>query len=110
MSLDIPVSIFKIDVFCEMAAILAAILNLYSLITNYDRNRLLVCITMRKVVLHDILSQIVQKLGFIIWLWPSWISRLAQEFSLAIRLIVIIEVLMMRLKLCVRGRSSFRCF
>ena len=59
---------------------------------------------MRKVVLHDILSQIVQKLGFIIWLWPSWrpfwrpswISRLAQEFSLAIRLIFIIVVLMMR--------------
>ena len=46
---------------------------------------------MRKVVLHDILSQIVQKLGFIIWLWPSWrpswrpswISPLAQKFSLA---------------------------
>ena len=59
---------------------------------------------MRKVVLHDVLSQIVQKLGFIIWLLPSWrpswqiswISRLAQEFSLAIRLIFIIEVLMMR--------------
>ena len=60
----------------------------------------MVCITIRKVVLHDILSQLVQKLGFIIWLWPSWrpswISRLAQEFSLAIRLIFIIEVLMMR--------------
>ena len=55
---------------------------------------------MRKVVLHDIRSQIVQKLGFIIWLWPSWrpswISRLAQEFSLAIRQIFIIEVLMMQ--------------
>ena len=59
---------------------------------------------MRKVVLHDILSQIVQKLDFIIWLWPSWrpswrpswISRLAQEFSFAIRLIFIIEVVMMR--------------
>ena len=35
----------------------------------------------------------VQKLGFIMWLWsnwrpswrPSWISQLAQEYSLAIR-------------------------
>ena len=27
---------------------------------------------MRKVVLHDILGQMVQKLGFVMWLWPLW--------------------------------------
>ena len=50
-------------------------------------------------VLLDILRQMVQKLDFIMWLWPSWrpswIYRLAQGFSLAIRLIFIIEILMM---------------
>ena len=58
------------------------------------------CITMRKVVLHDILRRKVQK--FYHMLWPSWrpswrlswISRLAQGFSLAIRLIFIKDVLM----------------
>ena len=34
VSLDILVAMLKIDVFCEMAAILAAILNLRTLITN----------------------------------------------------------------------------
>ena len=41
-----------------------------------------------------------QTLGFIMWFWPpwrpSWISRLAQTFSLAIRLIFFMEVLMMQ--------------
>ena len=45
-------------------------------------------ITIRKVVLLDIPSQMVQKFGFIMWLWPSWrpswISQLAQGYSLAI--------------------------
>ena len=49
-----------------MAAILAAILNLHSDYKLNARNGLLMCITIRKVVLHDILRQIVQKLGFII--------------------------------------------
>ena len=53
---------------------------------NNARNGLLLCITTRKVILLDILSQMVQKLGFIMrqrpswqqsW-WPSWISQLAQ--------------------------------
>ena len=53
---------------------------------NNARNGLLLCITIRKAVLLDILSQMVQKLGFIMrqwpswqqfW-WPSWISQLAQ--------------------------------
>ena len=55
---------------------------------NNARNGLLLCITIRKVVSLDILSQMVQKLhvGFIIrqrpswqqYWWPSWISQLAQ--------------------------------
>ena len=49
-----------------MTAILAAILNLHSDYKLNARNGLLMCITIRKVVLHDILRQIVQKLGFII--------------------------------------------
>ena len=36
------------------------------------KHELLVCITMGKVALLDILGQMVQKLGFIMWLWPSW--------------------------------------
>ena len=53
---------------------------------NNARNGLMLCITIRKVVLLDILSQMVQTLGFIMrqrpswqqsW-WPSWISQLAQ--------------------------------
>ena len=58
---------------------------------NNAKNELLVCITIRKVVLLDILSQMVQKLGFIMrpyWQpsWrPSWISQLGQGLSLAIR-------------------------
>ena len=60
---------------------------------NNARSGLLLCITIRKVVLLDILSQMVQKLGFIIrqrpswqpsW-WPSWISQLAQGYPLAFR-------------------------
>ena len=54
---------------------------------------------MGKVVLLDILGQMVQKLGSILqWRpsWqPSWISQLAQGDMLDIRLILIIEVLMM---------------
>ena len=56
-------------------------------------------ITMRNVVLLDILRQMVQKSGFNMWLWPSWrpswMSPLAQGFSLTIRLIFITEFLMM---------------
>ena len=57
---------------------------------NNARNGLLLCITIRKVVLLDMvlqtnyygITQMVQKLGFIMrqrpsW-WPSWISQLAQ--------------------------------
>ena len=60
---------------------------------NNARNGLLLCITIRKVLLLGILSQMVRKLGFIMrqrpswqqsW-WPSWISQLAQGESLAIR-------------------------
>ena len=55
---------------------------------------------MKKVLLHDIVGQIVQKLGFIMrrrpsWR-PSWMSRLAQGYTLDIRLICILEVLMMQ--------------
>ena len=48
---------------------------------NNARNGMLLCITIRKVVSLDILSQMVQKLGFIMrqqYWWPSWISQLAQ--------------------------------
>ena len=49
---------------------------------NNARNGVLLCITIRKVVLLDILSQMVQKLGFIMRQRPSWqqswISQLAQ--------------------------------
>ena len=78
VSLDILV---KIDVFCggHFGVHLKSVHFNYKLNAT---NALMVCITMRKVVSHDILSQIVQ--------------RLALEFSLAICLIFIMEVLMMR--------------
>ena len=46
---------------------------------------------MKKVLLHDIVGQIAQKLGFIMrrrpsWR-PSWMSRLAEGYKLDIRLI-----------------------
>ena len=54
---------------------------------KHARNGLLVCISRRKVVLRDILCQMVQKLGFIMQLWSSWrsswISRLAEGYSLS---------------------------
>ena len=54
---------------------------------------------MGNVVLLDILRHMVHKLGFIMWLWPSWwpswIFRLAQGFLLAISLLFIVEILMM---------------
>ena len=57
----------KSNVFCETAAILSATLDIY-VAANYQnnaRNALLISNTIRKVVLVDILRQMVQKLGFI---------------------------------------------
>ena len=52
------------------------------------------------MLLYDILGQIVKKLDYIMcrrpsWR-PSWISRLAQGYTLDIRLICILEVLMIQ--------------
>ena len=50
--------------------------------------RLLVCITLKTVVLIDILRQMVQKSGFTMLLWsywrPSWISQLAEGNLLSV--------------------------
>ena len=55
---------------------------------------------MKKVLLHDIVGQIAQKLGFIMrrqpsWR-PSWMSQLVQGYTLNIRLICNLEIPMMQ--------------
>ena len=68
----------KSNVFCETAVILSTTLDIY-VTSNYQnnaRNALLISNTIRKVVLLDILRQMVQKLGFIMQWRPSWICDL----------------------------------